>query len=220
MSDIHTVEGARFIAADDMIVAHIRRTKAAFEPDTALFIAWALAEKPGILVDVGASTGFYTVPAAQSGRRVMAIEPNPAIIPRLAANLALNGCAHLVEIVQAAASDRDGTATLYVNPRVPLTSGASIEVATCSAPRKVTVPTRRLDDLLAETGEISCIKIDVEGHERAVLRGAAGIIARHRPALVCEANTAEHVAALIGDLTALGYSARLVDARNLLAVPA
>jgi FkbM family methyltransferase len=50
----------------------------------------------------------------------------------------------------------------------------------------VTVATRRLDDYAGIIGPVACIKIDVEGHEDAVLRGADRMLARDRPSLLVE----------------------------------
>src|SRR5204863_8585379 len=58
----------------------------------------------------------------------------------------------------------------------------------CTGHDALQVPLRRLDSLAAERGltRLDLIKIDVEGHERQVLDGAAVILERHRPVLVIE----------------------------------
>jgi hypothetical protein len=67
------------------------------------------------------------------------------------------------------------------------------------------VPVARLDDVLAEAPDI--IKIDVEGMEPAVLEGARGVLARHRPAVYVETLDDAAFAAVAAILGPLGYRA-------------
>lgn len=216
--DLHEANGARFIAADDMIVAWIRRERREFEPETFAWMRAALAGRDGVFVDVGAATGWFSIPFALAGARVVAFEPNPSVFARLAANLALN--AATIDARPCAASRVAGSATFMRNPRVPLTSGGSIEVATCARPERLEVETARLDEALVDLSRVALIKIDVEGHEIAVLDGAASTIARDRPHLVLEANTARHRAAIEAWLAGMGgYEIAAADERNLLCAP-
>lgn len=64
----------------------------------------------------------------------------------------------------------------------------------CDGAQSVTVATRRLDDL--GLGPVGLIKIDVEGHEGAVLRGAERTIETHRPAILVEAEERHHPGAV------------------------
>jgi hypothetical protein len=80
----------------------------------------------------------------------------------------------------------------------------------------VRVPVRRLDDLAADiAGRISFVKIDVEGGELGVLRGATATIARHRPALLIEIE-ARHslvpVTETFAFITDFGYQGSFIDA--------
>lgn len=218
-----THHGARFVAADDMILADLRRRGPAylFEPCTRAFILGAMAERGGDFVDVGASTGWFTCQVALAGHPVHAFEPEPAVRARLLQNIALNGVGARVRVYGLAASRRRGRATLWRNPAVPLTSGASIEVATCARPVPVEVETDTLENRLSppDSRPVSVIKIDVEGHELAVLDGARGLIRRWRPHLVLEANTDRHEADLRGWLAPLGYRVDNADGRNILCAP-
>jgi FkbM family methyltransferase len=93
-----------------------------------------------------------------------------------------------IEVRQVALSDRDGTARLRV-PHLD-TGYASIEpenTLTDHTPehvRTIEVPTRRLDALSLE--DVGFMKVDVEGHEEAVLRGAVETIETNRPNLLLE----------------------------------
>lgn len=227
MTDYCEANDARFIAKDDMIVAWLRDAPGReFELETTRFIFDVLADRPGRFVDVGASTGWFTVPVALSLTDVIAIEPNPRAAARLRANMELNGLTAegaggwLVTLIEAAASDRIGRAVLHHNPALPLTSGASLE--THIRPRanraSLEVATVTVDHAVAGR-EVALIKIDVEGHELAVLAGAAATVADCRPALILEANTTAEANGLASWLAANNYDWHHADDRNLLCLP-
>ena len=215
--------GAKFIAADDMIVRYERREKKTFEPETWKFIKSQLESRPedqqgGIFVDVGASTGWFTVPVGLMGVQVVAFEPNPRVVDRLRQNLMLNDLdVSCVEVVPFAASNKKGETTFWYNGGLPLTSGGSIEAATCGNPKSETVKTLTIDQWVRI--RVSLLKVDVEGHEMAVLDGAEETISRWRPAMVLEANTEEHFRRLEARLKSLNYGFVRADTRNILAVP-
>jgi len=221
VSDLFVANGVRFLAADDMIVGFCRRTGEEFEPETARFVFGEAAARPGLVLDIGAGTGWYTLPLAAAGQSVRAYEPNPRVFARLMANAALNDLR--IEARQCAVSDRRGRATFWHNPRVPLTSGGSIEAPGCAGPASEEVETVSLDEDLDDVADrpVALIKVDVEGHEYAVLEGARMTIERWRPALVLEANTEAAEQRLRAWLMrAGGYVVRNADGRNLLCTPA
>lgn len=217
MTDLHEANGARFIAADDMIVRWERTERRRFEPETTIWLFHELEQRAGVFVDVGAATGWFAIPVALRGHDVIAIEPNPAVWERLQQNIDINGAR--LEAFNVAASREQGKATFYRNPRVPLTSGGSIEAPTCNGPERLQVPTIPLDQVCFGR-DVALIKVDVEGHEMAVLEGAAATIARCRPLLMLEANTDAHRDALASWLAANGYVWRQADTRNMLCAPA
>jgi len=212
LADIHEANGARFIAANDMIVAWERKTGATFEPETTAWMFEKMAQREGAFVDVGAATGWFTIPMILRGYEAHSFEPNPAVAARLRDNAVLNNVE--LNLCEAAASVSKGDKVLFRNPRVPLTSGGSIEAATCSGPQRVTVRGVRIDDEVQ--GPVALIKIDVEGHELSVLSGARAIIEGQRPPLVLEANTDGHRDVLAAWIEARGYSWRMADTRNML----
>jgi FkbM family methyltransferase len=128
-----------------------------------------------LLVDVGANFGFWTLLAARRGCRVLAVEPVPATRTLLAANAARNGLEDRIEIVGQALSDSPGTLTLA------LPDGESGQASvhpdtTATGAERFTVPSSTLDALLGER-RVRLLKIDVEGHELAVLAGASRVLA-------------------------------------------
>ncbi|MBC7282567.1 FkbM family methyltransferase [Hoeflea sp.] len=217
-SDIHEANGVKFHAANDMIVAWERAENRHFEPETTAWMLDKMAENEGIFLDIGASTGWFSVLFASLGREVVAFEPNPRPAQRLRDNAELNWVS--VELHEAAASDRVGNAELHHNPGLPLTSGASLEADV--RPRANTgiikVPTLTVDSVIGER-QVALMKIDVEGHELAVLHGAFVVLENWRPHMVLEANTDAHFAQLDEFLKSHGYEWVRADERNMLCAP-
>jgi FkbM family methyltransferase len=119
------------------------------------------------------------------GGEVIAIEPDPDVVQRARRNIALNGLDN-VRLLSAAASERAGEMQLYrPGSRDTNRARASLLHHPYLTGGTATVPVVTVDDVCA--GEsVALIKIDVEGHESAVVRGAADTIARHAPAIVFE----------------------------------
>lgn len=143
--------------------------------------------RPGSrVVDVGANIGIYALPwaAATAGVTVHCFEPNPAVCARLGRNVALNHLGARVRLHPEALSDHSGSATLFGSDDM---SSLNQGVYSGRQAVPVKVPLARLDDVLGGEGEpISLLKIDVQGHELEVMRGAQGIISRHRPVMILE----------------------------------
>jgi FkbM family methyltransferase len=123
-------------------------------------------------VDVGANVGSYTVLAGGAvGARVTAVEPVPETFQHLMRNVALNGLTARVRACPCGLSDAPGrlrfTEGLDTMNRV-LAEGEELSA--------VEVPVRTLDEVVGADTPI-LIKIDVEGHERAVLRGGTRTLA-------------------------------------------
>lgn len=138
-----------------------------------------------VTVDVGANIGLYTRTLARLSRHVHAVEPSYAMAEFLRRTSARNVTVH-----QVAASDHPGEARLLVpqGENGPVHGLATIEPSAQQpnlAETAVRVNTQRLDDLIRD--DVAFVKIDVEGHELGVLRGAVGIIERSRPVFLVEA---------------------------------
>jgi FkbM family methyltransferase len=139
-------------------------------------------------VDVGANVGVHTVRLARlvgEDGEVIAIEPDPDVLQRTRRNIALNGLAN-VRVLGAAASERAGEMRLYrPGPRDTNRARASLLRHAYLTGATTMVPVVSVDDVCADA-PVALIKIDVEGHEAAVVRGAASTIARHAPSIVFE----------------------------------
>lgn len=145
--------------------------------------------RPGdVAVDIGANLGYFTAVMAQSvgaSGRVVALEPVPDTFERLQLGAALNGFAQ-VTALQLALGEADGRAEIAFDPRFAGSASIHRQAGGGAVSREVGV--RPLDDLLRELAveHPSLLKIDVEGHELAVVRGALETIARARPAIIVE----------------------------------
>jgi FkbM family methyltransferase len=107
------------------------------------------------------------------------------VVRRARRNVALNGLEN-VRLIGAAASERVGELSLYrPSPQDTNRARASLLHHAYLTGVATTVPVVTIDDVCAGQ-PVALIKIDVEGHEAAVVRGAAGTIAGHMPSVVFE----------------------------------
>ena len=138
--------------------------------------------RPGdVVFDVGANLGAYTLLFAQwvgATGRVFAFEPAPQSHDGLTRLLAANGVSSRVSVTQAAVSSIEGSAAFLADGL----DGASRIVS--GGPGTLTVPTVTIDDMCRREGiKPRLIKIDAEGAELEILRGARQTIAAGGTAL-------------------------------------
>jgi FkbM family methyltransferase len=135
-------------------------------------------------IDVGANDGSYVHYLRRHARKVIAFEPIPSLADALRAKFR-----HDVEIRSIALSDRAGTVELHM----PVVDGVTVTGCSTVSPtasatypdhRAIEVPMATLDS--SYEGDVGFIKIDVEGHEQAVLDGAVQTIRRCRPRMLVE----------------------------------
>jgi len=139
------------------------------------------------VIDVGANIGVYALPwaAVNADVTVHCFEPNPEVRRRLARNVVLYRLAARVRLYPEALSDHSGTGTLYGSDDMSSLNDAVYRGSDKAGPTQV--PLARLDDIFSkEDPRISLIKIDVQGHELEVLRGADVVLSHHRPVLILE----------------------------------
>ena len=129
--------------------------------------------RPGMTVlDVGAHIGLFSVLAATRGAKVIAFEPEPRNLALLRKNV--EGLA--VEVVPKAVSDRVGTARLGLHPD----NKGRHSIVDDEQKDAIPVPTTTL------SMDADIIKLDVEGAEPLVLKGAKEMIERCRPVIFLE----------------------------------
>jgi membrane glycosyltransferase len=171
----------------------------------------AFVKSGDLVFDVGAHVGDRVAVFRRLGARVVAVEPQPAIIKVLRV---LYGRDRAVAIEPQAVGRRSGTVNLKLNlanPTVSTASPAFVQAADGAAgwegqawTRTIQVPVTTLDELVERHGMPVFIKIDVEGFEAEALAGLACAV----PALSFEFTTIQRdvAAACIERCSALGYA--------------
>ena len=177
-----TVEagGLSYVLAAEGAVAKQMWSGRYFERHELEFVLSVL--EPGMtFVDVGANVGMFAIPGAKKVKsgRVLAFEPTAWTYGRLVRNARLNGVTNL-EAVHCALGDSAGEAVLQVN-EVGKDGLNTIGRPTHAESKVVAVervPIARLDDVLRERGisHADVVKIDTEGAELFVLRGAERLL--------------------------------------------
>lgn len=164
--------------------------------DTSFVLSWI---KPGaVFADVGSYFGYYALRAAAAGAQVFAFEPLPGNFDLLTENIRLNDQKN-VEAVPCAISDQIGKVSFSAPPAGNRGMGA---LAFREGHRRVTVQSTTLDAFVKERQlqRLDVMKIDVEGAEVAVLKGAKETLARFRPKMLVEYNpTCLHRCGATGD---------------------
>lgn len=188
--------------ADDHIQPLIRRDRAFYERAMLEDIGPRLSDA-ALVVDVGANIGNHTVFFAKVlGLRTLAVEPNPAALHLLRRNLALNAIEDRVELYAVALGARRVRGRMLDDD--PVNMGRARITAAGEAATEADAPVECLDDIVGSR-TVELLKIDVEGMEVQVLRGAARTLERCHPMLLAEAATAEDLAALDTELRPRGY---------------
>jgi FkbM family methyltransferase len=142
-----------------------------------------LVDPGDLVVDAGANIGYLTSLAmarSGAGGTVVAYEPHPAVFELLERNASIwrlrSGLAQL-ELRRVALSDRTGDGRLVAGSTLQTNMGlATLEESdTARADDLVSVELRTLDDEIGDRS-VGLLKIDVEGHELQVLRGATRLL--------------------------------------------
>lgn len=174
------IGGKRF--SHQVLLRRLKKWRS-FEPE--YYLLDHLVDPTSLAVDVGANVGIYSGRLAQICPRVHSFEPIPHLANALREKLPTSVTVH-----QSALSNSTGTVELRIpyrgdvelhgastlEPGNPLPGSTQIQTIPCTV--------ERLDDVLRE--RVGFIKIDVEGHELAVLEGARRILGECKPVLLIE----------------------------------
>jgi FkbM family methyltransferase len=170
-------------------------------------------------IEVGANIGFFTCLLAtylQSGR-VLSVEPTPGAHRRLVANVARNNLNQKVIVFNGALADKPGVLDIeFIEDREEFSSLGGIShysVRNDQNRTRIPVNVSTIDELVREHGlNPGLIKIDVEGAEGLVLKGATETLKSFRPVVFAEFSR-ELLAAkgfkaesIVAELKAMGYS--------------
>ena len=221
--------GNRFLLDLDNYIDSMLFVKGGFESREIETLAACAAEAGcQMFVDVGANFGLFTVAIGRNVwcREVHAFEPDPRNFAQLMANIFLNELCEKVTAYPVALSNEDGRAHLHL-ARARRgwdfgkfnfgTSSVVPDESLGTSDTTAVVEKRRMDGILAPSGEAIAIKVDVEGHELEVLQGMKGILEKRRCVLLLEVFPGRRDA-VMSYLARLGYSelAGRVEPPNLL----
>ena len=147
----------------------------------------------GTFIDIGANVGFYTLAAAKTFDKVYSFEPSPYTYGRLIHNIELNKLSSVITI-NSGLSDVKSEMDLHINPFN--NGGSSLNGFSETIKRlypeyawgSVRVKVDLLDEVVNSRGifGVDLIKIDVEGHELPVIKGAQNTLATYRPLVYAE----------------------------------
>ncbi len=144
------------------------------------------------VLDIGANVGFHAVLFGKILRagKVFSVEPTNKALARLKQNIELNGVSEKVVIHHGAVSDGAGEITIKTIPgREEFSSIGNLEhpAAQGQAFNLETVNTATIDQLVEQYQlNPGFVKVDVEGVEHLVFRGASQLLSKHRPVIVAE----------------------------------
>ena len=197
--------------------------------DEELLFLDKIVDKDSESVDVGVYRGVYTFQLAKISKHVHSFEPNPLIFPYLNKNLQ-----KLIEnltLYNVALSDKNGESELRIPIRNKYANKNNYEEMYESGRATIhknniinseynsfKVRTVKLDDVLINN-PIGFVKIDAEGHEKAILVGAKEIIKSRKPNLLVEIEeryTNEKTESIIEFINNLGYKSYFLEKNNLI----
>jgi FkbM family methyltransferase len=159
---------------------------------------FADAPRDAVFLDVGGHVGVPALAAAAAGFRVISFEPTPSNLRNYKRAVCFNGFQDRMQLVEAAVSDFDGTTEIFVPVTDQGEQGDNSAIAAGAATANVggtskgtTVGVLKLDTWVAahlsdaEVASVRLLKVDVQGTEARVVRGAAALLRRlHKDAWV------------------------------------
>jgi FkbM family methyltransferase len=168
-----------------------------------------------VLYDVGAHFGIFSLAAAGFGGRAIAVDASPAAADMIAIQASLNKCTDRIQILRAAVSDANSAIDM-LNSGV--FSDGYFKATSQRAKSELTqVQAITIDQMALQFGPPTHIKVDVEGHEGAVLRGARDTLSRFSPILFLElhnemvAGAGDNPYDTVNELDELRYETFTVD---------
>jgi len=135
-------------------------------------------------LDIGAHFGIFSLVAAQLGGKAVAVDPSPMATRMIAKQADLNGLTDSIRIIQAAVSSESGSIEML---NCGVFSSGYFKFSQGRAKSELTrTRATTIDEIADQYGAPTHIKIDVEGHEAATLRGGRKTLDRYSPLLFLE----------------------------------
>lgn len=165
------------------------------EPATSLALK-RLCKKGNVVIDVGANVGSHTLPMAKlvgENGKVYAFEPVPWAVKKLKQNLSLNMFTNII-LETIALSDESGEMDMKFRASFKIGSASGvglegkIDESWWGECEQVKVHMETLDNYVSRHNidRIDLVKLDVDGFEGKVIRGAMSVLARFKPILIME----------------------------------
>ena len=184
--------GVRLHLDANNLISRVILETGVWDQDTWLAMERHLA--PGAtFVDIGAHDGYCSLKGARivgPAGRVLAVEANPEMVTVLEKNIQASG-ARGIQVLPFACSDNEGVLTLF-SASQSNTGSSSLSKANASQygepGQSYQVASRTLDAIIQKAGvsRVDLVKVDVEGAELLILKGALETLAHYRPALLLE----------------------------------
>jgi FkbM family methyltransferase len=208
------LNGAKFITRENsMDIAHLSNF---YERETTNLL---LDLNPETFVDVGTHIGRFSLILANKGSRVVSIEPSKDNFRALNKNIKLNNLQDKIKAINIGCSDKNGKTVLYF---VPQNEGlTSLEKR--GGARKEIINVKTLDSLCkslnVSINANDVIKVDVEGFELNVLKGASNILKKGKSLLIIEITDKAREKSIKDYLSKFGYvNTKVLDLRNFIFV--
>ncbi len=128
----------------------------------------SILQDDDVVLEVGANIGYYALMEASRCRKIYAFEPHPENVTRLKRNIELNGYTN-IEVLHGGFGEEDGTLKLYTSE---LSNWHTAKENPGSSSEFIEVDCHRIDTFTEGHAAPTFIKMDVEGYELQVLRGA------------------------------------------------
>jgi FkbM family methyltransferase len=214
LNDAHPFAMKLVQGSDQIAAAIAAQGWLGFERPLPDVFAALVRAKGGLVLDVGANTGFYALVAVSVDPRaeVHVFEPYPPVLDLLHANLTINTAASRVRVFEEAVGCERGHVLLHI----PDPSHGLVETSASLNPvfrvegerTSVPVTVTTLDDHIASSGRharVGVIKVDVESLEHEVIAGASGLLAIDRPYVIVEVLPTSDIDALEAARASCGY---------------
>jgi FkbM family methyltransferase len=164
-----------------------------------------------IAFDIGANYGFFAMLAARAGAEVFAFEPDNENSKTLARHAAMNGLAPHIHIVASAVYSYTGTIALEPPDVCGVHGNAHTRPQESETMNTVSVACTTLDDFIRANPRPNFVKVDVEGAESEVLKGADRLFRICRPDLLCEIHDEQNASFVEIWLRERGYTCTWLD---------
>lgn len=195
-----------------------------FEPECTFLLA-KLIKKGDTVFDIGANFGWYSCHLAQlvgEAGKVHIFEPTDAI-DELKSNLTLNKFEARCVLNQAALGEKEGIETLFIPQKLGTAFASLREHSWGNKSSEISVRVGKLDDYVIgnKITEVDFIKMDVEGAEYLILKGAENVVKQYCPVIMLElykphteyfGYSPEELISYLGDL---GYHLYEIDEQEI-----